>query len=263
MMTAYFDDSGTHRESEIAVAACFVSDVRSWANFESEWVSVLDEAGIRHCGFHMAEFVAHKPPFDQWNKEQYQEIIESLINVINKNVHAGLATAVVKADYDSFVIGKLREKLGTNHYTFAVQSCLAYIEEWRNRTGLRQLIRYVFDFEHGKAKHEIANLFNDIIARKLAFNFGIEPEGFSFERREQIIPLQAADILAWEAYRYMRDHQFTGKDPRQSFRRIIDGVCGGICARYFDKSSLPKLVADTTEKYEAFNWDGPLGGFVP
>ena len=29
MMTVYFDDSGTHAESEIAIAACFISDTEN------------------------------------------------------------------------------------------------------------------------------------------------------------------------------------------------------------------------------------------
>ena len=33
MFTAYFDDSGTDRNSEIAIAACYVSTKRGWDDF--------------------------------------------------------------------------------------------------------------------------------------------------------------------------------------------------------------------------------------
>lgn len=139
MMTVYFDDSGTHTQSDIAIAACSVSDVMRWEFFESEWNAVLDETGIREPGFHMAEFVARQSPFDRWNDEKRDRVLKALIGVINRrHVLAGMVTAVVKKDYDTLVVGKLREKLGHYHYTFAVQSCLALVEEWRLRSFVRE-----------------------------------------------------------------------------------------------------------------------------
>jgi hypothetical protein len=262
LMTAYFDDSGTHLESTIAVAACVVSDVRRWKQFEWAWLVVLEDAGISNVGFHMADFVAHKPPFDDWSANKRDQVIKALIEIINKYVLGGMVTAVYKQDYDRFVSGRLREKLGTSHYTFAVQSCLAHIEAWMIDTSVAQPMQYVFDWmEKGNGKHEIIDLFDDIAASNVAVNFGIEPKGYAFQHRKHIVPLQSADILAWEAYRYMRDHHFTGKAARQSFQSMVDGV--GLRTRFFDAGSLPKLVSDVTAKYEALDWKGPLGGFLP
>jgi hypothetical protein len=261
MMTAYFDDSGTHKESDIAVAACLVSDDRRWDRFGPSWNRVLEEAGMADDGFHMAEFVAHKPPFDAWDAQRREAVIKALISTINRHALVGMATAVVKTDYDRFVTGELRRRLGDLHYTFAVESCLAFVEEWMKRTSLVQPVYYVFD-AMGKGRHEIADLFEDIIDRKLGTHFGIEPSGYAFGSRRSIVQLQAADILAWEANKYMRDHQFTAKTPRKSFQSMVDGVPDGIRARFFDFSSLPGLVAELREKYEAVNWEGPLGGFI-
>ena len=53
------------------------------------------------------------------------------MDVIEEYVLAASISAVVKRDYDQCVVGKLRETLGTEHYTFAVQSSLAHVSEWR------------------------------------------------------------------------------------------------------------------------------------
>ena len=37
MLTLYCDDSGTHPESNYAVAACFLSDMDRWDRFNDDW----------------------------------------------------------------------------------------------------------------------------------------------------------------------------------------------------------------------------------
>ena len=258
MVTVYFDDSGTHQQSEIAVAACYVSDVRRWTDYESAWLPILVDAGIEESGFHMADFVAHAKPYDTWSDDKRDKVLRAFISVINKYAYEGAIAAVVKSDYDRLVTGKLREKLGEYHYTFAVQSCLAHIEYWRKVRSDSQPVQYVFDrMSHGK--HEIINLFDDIERRKTAVAFGIEPNGYAFQNRKYVVQLQATDILAWEAAKYMKVCQFTGKEPRKSFQSLVSSV--PTLARFFDQSTLPSMVMDLTRKYEAVNWEGPLGGF--
>jgi hypothetical protein len=259
MMTVYFDDSGTHHQSDIAVAACLVSDVMRWESYESEWNSVLDEAGIRESGFHMAKFVARRSPFDGWTEDKRDKVIKALIGTIERHVFAGMATAVVKKVYDTYVTGRLRARLGNYHYTFAVQSCLAFVEEWRRSSVVLEPMQYVFD-RMGSGKHEIIKLFDDIAKREMAVAFGIEPNGYAFNNKRLVVQLQAADILAWEAYRYARDHQSTDRTARKSFQSMVDHI--DIRTRFFDASGLPGFVNDVTSRYGAQAWDGPLGGFL-
>lgn len=164
LIAAYFDDSGTDLKSAVAVAACYISDVRRWDRFAAEWKSVLSDAGILGCGFHMADFVAHKPPFDAWERAKRDDVIRGLVSTIGSHALDGMVTAVIKSDYDRFVTGKLREKLGGYHYTFAVQSCLDFIEKWRGFNS-REPIQFIFD-QMGKGRGEINDLFDSLIERK-------------------------------------------------------------------------------------------------
>lgn len=262
LIRTYVDDSGTDSGSPVAVAACFVSDVRRWTVFEAEWNAALETAGVRETGFHMADFVAHRPPFD-WDEEKRNRTMRQLVGIVNHNVLAGMATAVIKADYDRLVGGRLREKLGNLHYTFAVQGCLAYIEKWLKTTTILQPVAYFFDWtEDRECKRAINDLFDSILRHDLAAHFGVEPYGWGFYNRKLVVPLQAADILAWEARKYIQTSQFTGSKPRGSFQSMVDELPDGIQARFFDGSTLPSFVAETTAKYESVNWTGPLGAFL-
>jgi len=69
MVTIYFDDSGTHAQSSVAIAAAYVGSVEQWKFFERDW---KDANAAEHFGvFHMADFSAHAKPFD--TKEWYDE----------------------------------------------------------------------------------------------------------------------------------------------------------------------------------------------
>jgi len=257
MVSVYFDDSGTHQQSAVAVAACFVSDHRRWGLFSADWNSVLTKEGIRETGFHMADFVARQPPFD-WDDTRRDLALKRLIGIIRDHALVGMTTAVSKRDYDQLITGRLREKLGNNHYTFAVQSCMSHINEWRHTLHDSQPYSYVFD-QMGKGKNEINRFFEDMVGNNLTIHFGIEESGWSFQDRRQELPLQAADMLAWESYKYIRDQQ--PENARRSFQSILHGV--QVYTRLFDGESLASFAEDVSRKYEAAGWAGPLGGFFP
>lgn len=258
LMSVYFDDSGTHQQSEIAIAACLISDVARWSDFELEWKAILEQRGILEHGFHMAEFVAKQPPFD-WSDEIRDDTIQRLIAILIKFSLAARASSVVKKDYDSLIVGRLREKLGHHHYTYAVQSCLAYIEEWEKTSLLLQPTAYWFD-QMTKGKGEIIRLFDDLLEFDKADNFGIEQYGWGFYNRRLVVPLQAADILAWESNKYMREYQPFGIEPRRSFRAIVAGL--DFHGRFYDASNLSIVAEKNTAYYDKVGWDkSPRGGF--
>ena len=60
VMIIYFDDSGTHSQSSVAVAACYVAPTDQWTHFERDWKLIADDEYI--AVLHMADFDRHKNP---------------------------------------------------------------------------------------------------------------------------------------------------------------------------------------------------------
>lgn len=207
MYEAYFDDSGTNSQSDIAIAACYVSTESSWRRFVKEWDAARYEEGFDV--FHMAEFVAprsqnHKPWCD-WDNSKKDRVYGRLATIINDNKRIGIAAAVPKAVYDK-VPQRIREHYGLEHYTFAVRMCLMKISEWRDKTPPLNTfpMQYIFDWETpGTPKLlEVSSTLGNV-HEKLKPMFGLDTGGFSFQHKGQFKPLQAADILAWQMNTYM------------------------------------------------------------
>ena len=61
MLTLYCDHSGTHRASDVAVAACYVATVEQWDEFRRNWneANERENFGV----FRMADFVGRQKQF--------------------------------------------------------------------------------------------------------------------------------------------------------------------------------------------------------
>jgi hypothetical protein len=206
MYETYFDDSGTNAQSDIAIAACYVSTESGWRRFVSEWNVARQE--FCFDVFHMAEFVAprnqgHKPWCDLDNTKK-ERVFQRLAQIINDNKRIGIAAAVPKAVYDK-VPERIRLHYGREHYMFAIRACLMKISLWREKSLMTSLpMQYIFDWEEpGTPKHiEITENFSTV-HNALKPLFGLHTGGWGFQRKQFFLPLQSADILAWQMNCYM------------------------------------------------------------
>jgi len=202
--TVYFDDSGTHNESSTAVSACFVSKIESWKRFELEWkrASQEEQFGV----FHMADFAAGKAQFNLWEHERKQRVLIRLCRIIDSCVHSGFAFGVNKRDYDELAPELLQKHhLGRFHYTFVLRSCIGSMGQWRKTYHPTSSLEYVFDqLPKGTGvKGEIMSVM-DAAMRKSRSEPNPLFDGYAFQSRAAIVPLQASDILAWTTFQHMQ-----------------------------------------------------------
>jgi hypothetical protein len=149
MFEVYFDDSGTDKNSEIAIAACYVSTKRGWDDFVKAWADARWEEGFGEA-FHMAHFIAKRDqghePFCHWDNDKKDHVYARLAKIVNENKRIGIAAAVPKKVWDS-TPDYIRQFYGREHYTFAVRQYMLRIAAWRKRSMISLPIQYVFDWE--------------------------------------------------------------------------------------------------------------------
>jgi hypothetical protein len=248
MFTLYCDDSGTHAESNIAIAGCYIGTVEQWKQVQRNWneINEKEKFGV----FHMADFVARKQQFasPEWQDQaKRNRTLEKLVNVITTRVEFGIAAAVVKSAYDAIVPEDMRPRLGKNHYTFAIKMCVAFLEKWREECGYTAPMQYVFD-RLSKGRGDINEAF-EVVATGGADairRYGVYEHGWSFQSKSVVTQLQAADIWAYENYRYAVDRFFPPieqrKDLRESYR-ILRTQVPRVVVRYLNEESLLDLVS--------------------
>ena len=132
---------------------------------------------------------------------------------------------MVKSDYDRIIPDQYRERLGRNHYTFALMQCMSMIQDYRERNKLTEPFDYVFE-SGTKGNGEIMNIFERISRDgPVQDAFGLFPDGYSFQSKLRVPQLQTADILAWESYRHMLNSVVPTGGParakRRSFQELV------------------------------------------
>lgn len=207
-MTIYIDDSGTSPENAVAVAAGWIAHTDSWVTFQTDWDKARDIDGDKFESMHMAEFVFGRKgtEFEGWSLEKKQRISARLRGIIKKSAAKGFALGVVKKDFDELVPNALRVLGFESHYTYAIRRVLGMIDTWRQKENLTESIQYIFDWMDpgDPRRREIGAVFGPAEGEPEAFRrYGLAKGGFSFRPKNNLAPLQAADMFAWLTYQWL------------------------------------------------------------
>lgn len=106
-------------------------------------------------------------------------------------------------------------------------------------------IAYVFD-QMSKGKGEIIRIFKEFETSPSNF-LGVVPAGYTFENKEAVIPLQAADMLAWHVHRHMIDCIIPNAPEKKlpSTRPIEQGL---LKTQYFKPGQLQRWCDDIKQQ---------------
>lgn len=246
MASAYFDDSGTHPESNTAIAACYFSTVKKWRRFDAEWRAVADREGFQT--FHMSECAAKQGEFVQWPEVKRKRVVHRLCTIINKYVIAGTVVGVLKRDYDRLIQGEFRDYCGRFHYTFAVRHCAWGVKEWATANPSSS-IEYFFD-QMSKGKGEIMA----VLDRKNTISDIPIMRGYSFADKAIYRPLQASDILAW-SYFQLSQRRVAGRPLNALAQQALDTLLptGLVRHKFYDGPALINWAEKEADAYAALS----------
>lgn len=196
----HFDDSGSSDpRSRFGVAACWVSTATLWGKFGERWKTVCEEEGIED--FHMAEFASYasNSRFHHWRESEKIRVIDRLCDLIDGSAYAGFGYGLTKKHFDELTDESWRRvHFGEKHYTFALRSCIGHMLGWKRHFHREEPMHYIFDrMNETDGKTAIIKVMDAAIAS------GGNLEGYAFENRKTILPLLAADMLAWATLQQM------------------------------------------------------------
>jgi hypothetical protein len=227
----YLDDGGHPDDQPALVVAGYVASEEQWREFESKWRNALKRFGLSEP-FHMTDFMSGT----RLSPLRRDQILSALANIVKSSTArpfaAGMDMKAYKKVNEEFAL----EECHGAPYALTARNVARSFQKWRveNLSSGDHLSVFV---EQG-TKH-----FGDLIQVFKRDGLPI-PVAVS----KSVSRVQAADILAWEQFKYLKE-QGLGARPGKNLRRLVDPMrkreqFGGI----FLETDLRKL-CDATSVY--------------
>ncbi|MGA7806518.1 MAG: DUF3800 domain-containing protein, partial [Bradyrhizobium sp.] len=205
MITAYFDDSGTHEPSDIVLVAGIFGTEGRMDSLDRNWKRHLD---LPLCGrkdplsrFHAYDCYQSVGEFRGWTRTETDYFRHQLRTVIIESEVAAYGIACSRKDYDELITGDLRSVLGTPE-GMCINQCLVRSLGWVQANTFDPAMRFVFDDRPSEVRRYAGTVYD-------AFQRWIAPPpqlaGYAFLSSKKVRPLQAADLVAWELYQNAKD----------------------------------------------------------
>lgn len=204
MLTAYFDDSGTDDQSLYCLLAGFLAREVAWEAFNEDWANAL-QSDPPLAGLHMSASC-----FEGFSNEQRDKKLEDLVGVINKHDPVLFACMVHRPLFDAIcdefmgdmrALSKRERRLIRSPYIL----CLAVVMHWLSRqlaiiSAIQpdEQVDLILDVQPGFAG--TVQDFHDTFKKQVplyAATFG----RIIFDSDKNVLPLQAADFVAWSIRR--------------------------------------------------------------
>jgi hypothetical protein len=264
MLQAYVDDSGTHDGSHNTVLAGYWGRLHQWKKFESAWRAVLDSEGIEE--FHAKEFWPRIPGkgrigvYRDWSDERHKSFIHRLLAVIESSKIYPFACGVLGAEWERLAPEE-KELLSAQEQEALQKPMLMAMNRLMFRVAgycnPSRIVNFTFDeFNSEKLKVAVMQQFAEVKRILRADNDRVVERigGLAFEDSKVALPLQAADLLAYEAHRYAKAAQGDKNHPtRVEYTRALRNFRHRDDFWLFDGVRFQhlKMIADAIQRQES------------
>jgi hypothetical protein len=212
VMQAFFDESG--RAGGVFCVAGYVFAAPQARKFIRDWRRLFGERV-----FHMVDVTAGRGEFKDVTRSERDVMLRKAVQIINSRVTFGVA---VSCNVDEVLLHSPRWLRGFGHaYPVCCHLCMTTVGNMLRDRGIRE--RAIYTFEKG---HEFEAEARDFVKMTTA-----NPEvaesylwgGDAFLPKADAVPLQAADLFAWE-WAKCRDETFEQqlRPMRNSLRALFE-----------------------------------------
>jgi hypothetical protein len=99
ILHAYFDESGSHSDSDSFVVAGYLASVDMWRQFEAQWNEALNDFDLPF--FHMADYANMVGYYAGWPENVRRSRLGRLIDIINRNTLASYGAGISKKVFET------------------------------------------------------------------------------------------------------------------------------------------------------------------
>ena len=245
------DESHDSRREHVMTMAGFLAPRVNWNRLWVRWRDALAAEGVNV--FHATECEGRQGEFGGWSRDRVEGLQRTLIDIVCDQMHdvIGFSCSVDLAAYKEFT-PRLRAILkfpkgfsisGPVYdpyfilYQMLIEmvSTVDFIAELPNEEG----IGFTFDQHHLRTR---AKAIAEVMNRIRDFGYRVRRAGFMDKR--EIVPLQVADLIAYETYRYQAETRLGASPERWQYAALRARIR---TARFMGRAEIERLV-DWNEK---------------
>ena len=211
MFNSYIDDSGV-QDRRVCGLAGFVGTIAQMDRLDREWKSTLEKFEVpAEKGFHSKEFFHHEGCFKEWNRARWRSFLNRLLDAIYKSRAVCIGSMIdvsyfmsMSEDQRRWFTGGFRggqwdsEGSPSNPYFAALTG--AVVGAAKN-TPVGQKVTLIFDRQDQYEK-KARMTYNDMLKFDIPDVTGKLADDIIFSSRFSAVVLQAADLMAYQAYRH-------------------------------------------------------------
>jgi hypothetical protein len=213
VIEAYFDES--ERAAGTICVAGYAFAAPQAKKFTKDWERLFGEFG----GFHMNEFVHGRGRFTGVPQRERDRLLREAVCIINKRITAGAAVSC-KLDEMKAVSPKWIRGFGSAYPAcchWAMTGLVMVLE----KLGVMAPIAYVFEKGHPDEAEARYFVNSAALSDKLRAIYHYHSDAFI--PKTDAVPLQAADLLAWEWAKFDDETLDQGLRPlRKSLRALFE-----------------------------------------
>jgi hypothetical protein len=235
------DETGIHAGSSVVAVSAYFAKPTAWRAWTKKWNLAKRPIKV----FHSTDCANFRGEFEGWTKEQRDLFVAQLLPILPAEKISGMVIAIQMEDFRNALSGheELIEMIG-NPYTCCFQWSVSTFMEFANKYGKGERIKFVHEVNsyQGEAlsTFDYVSKIHNTKGTKIILTFGTKADN---------PPLQAADVLAYEGGKFL-------KDPTRAPRRAwtaLDPDNTRIIAHRFGKENMADLISDLTNFREKFS----------
>jgi hypothetical protein len=206
MHHGYFDESGDlERAPGVFCVSGYFLTADAAAAMSDAWTAVLEKHSIP--AFHMVDCAHGTGAFATKTKDERIEIEKTLINLIKTYTLQGVSFLAHTLTFEP------PEADDQDVYSHCAESVVGALRMFLQTNRIDGDIACFFESGHQSA----GRAYNRLAARLAEFSASVE-----FADKERLPSLQAADLLAWQTTKYVKDGLSAARKPRQDFLSLME-----------------------------------------
>jgi hypothetical protein len=232
MLKVYMDESGIHAGASVIAVSAYIAKPATWRGWAKKWNVAEQPIGV----FHATDCANSRGEFKGWTKQQCDDFVAKFLPILPAHKIAGLVIAIQMDDFRSALKGQeeLWKMIG-DPYICCFQWSVLTIIEFASTYGKEQRIKFIHEVNDCKGEtqktFEYVKQFHNPKGISLSIAFGTKSEN---------TPLQAADILAYEGGKFLREKADAG---RRAWKALDPGYTRIITHRY-GKENMAALISE-------------------